>query len=229
MVGGDDAMSEFNNQRLLELMIDIAPGLGIAEQESDEVEKFLKNFLPIADYRHVLEPSTLLVLGGRGVGKTELFRLLAIPSGRESLVASLGIRSLPALDKTTWISGFGRTSKVGKRFPTPESIEMEMGNANQIEWRGFWIGLILGGLLQQENFKFQDFLVEQVGMEIVKILRDDLSRLSIWKSIIIQNLERLNSVLDQLDQKLTETDNWLFVTYDELDRLVASYLGVGTG
>jgi hypothetical protein len=223
MVGGDDAMSEFNNQRLLELMIDIAPGLGIAEQESDEVEKFLKNFLPIADYRHVLEPSTLLVLGGRGVGKTELFRLLAIPSGRESLVASLGIRSLPALDKTTWISGFGRTSKVGKRFPTPESIEMEMGNATQIEWRGFWIGLILGGLLQQENFKFQDFLVEQVGMEIVKILRDDLSRLSIWKSIIIQNLERLNSVLDQLDQKLTETDNWLFVTYDELDRLVASY------
>jgi hypothetical protein len=228
MVGGNDAMSDSNNQRLLELMIDIAPGLGIAEQESDEEEKFLKNFLPIADYRHVLEPSTLLILGGRGVGKTELFRLLAIPSGRESLVASLGIRSLPALDKTTWISGFGRTSKVGKRFPAPESIEIEMGNASDIEWRSFWIGLILGSLLQQEDFKFQDFLVERVGMETVKILRDDLSRLSVWKSIVIQDFEKLNSVLDELDQKLIETDNWLFVTYDELDRLIASYAALAS-
>ena len=221
-------MSDFNRKKLLELMIDIAPGLGIAEQESDEEEKFLKNFLPIADYRHALEPNTLLILGGRGVGKTELFRLLAIPSGRESLVASLGIRSLPALNKTTWISGFGRTSKVGKRFPTPESIEIEMDNATRIEWRSFWIGLILGVLLQQEDFKFKDFLIERVDTEIVSILRDDLSRLSIWKPIIIQNLEQLNSVLDELDQKLVETDNWLFVTYDELDRLLASYVALAS-
>ncbi|PHX54274.1 hypothetical protein CP500_017030 [Tychonema bourrellyi FEM_GT703] len=216
-------MSEINKQRLLELITNIAPGLGTAEQESNDQDKFLKNFLPIPDYRYALEPNTLLILGGRGVGKTELFRLLAIPSGRESLVESLKIRSLPDLSKTTWIAGFGRARTAEKRFPTPESVETQMNNTKNIEWRSFWIGLILGGLLQQEDFKFKDFLIEQIGTEIVNILRDDLPRLSIWQPIVNQNLENLNSILDKLDQKLIEADDWLFVTYDELDRLVASY------
>ena len=221
-------MSEINKQKLLELIMNIAPGRGTAEHESDNEEKFLKNFLPIADYRLALEPNTLLILGGRGVGKTELFRLLAIPSGRESLVESLKIRSLPDLSKTTWIAGFGRTRTAEKRFPTPESVEMQMDKATKIEWRSFWIGLILGGLLQQEDFKFKDFLIEQIGTEIVNILRDDLPRLSIWQPIVTQNLEKLNSVLDKLDQKLIEADDWLFVTYDELDRLVASYTALAS-
>ncbi len=221
-------MSELNKQRLLESIAEIAPGLGIAEHESDEEDKFLKNFLPIADYRHALDPNTLLILGGRGVGKTELFRLLAIPSGRESLVESLGIRSLPALSQTTWIAGFGRTSKVGKRFPAPESIEAQMENAKNIEWRSFWIGLILGSLLQQEDFKLKDFLVQELGAETVKVLGDDLSLISIWKPIVDRDLERLNSVLDKLDRKLVETNDWLFITYDELDRLVASYTALAS-
>lgn len=216
-------MSEFNKQKLLELIMDIAPGRGTAEHESDNQDKFLKNFLPIADYRLALEPNTLLILGGRGVGKTELFRLLAIPSGRESLVESLKIRSLPDLSKTTWIAGFGRTRKTEKRFPPPESVEKQMDKATDIEWRSFWIGLILGGLLQQEDFKFKDFLIEQIETKIANILRNNLSELSIWQPLVNQNLEKLNSVLDKLDQKLIEADDWLFVTYDELDRLVASY------
>jgi hypothetical protein len=218
-------MSEFNKQKLLELIVDIAPGWGTAEHESDNEDKFLKNFLPIADYRLVLEPNTLLILGGRGVGKTELFRLLAIPLGRESLVESLRVRSLPTLSKTTWIAGF---SKDKKRFPAPESVEMQMDMATNIEWRSFWIGLILGRLLQQKDFKFKDFLIEQIETEIVSILREDLSRVSIWQPIVNQNLEKLNSVLDKLDQELIKTDDWLFVTYDELDRLVVSYTALAS-
>jgi hypothetical protein len=212
-----------DNRRLLELIIDIAPGGGTAEQESDQDQEFLKNFLPIVDYRYALEPTTLLILGGRGVGKTELFRLLAIPTGREYLVKSLNITSLPHLNKITWIAGFGRTKKVSKKFPTPESIEMQMNEANNVEWRSFWIGLILGVLLQQEDFKFKSFIVEKMDIEIAAALRDRLSLLSDWQSIVYQNFEKLNSILDELDQKLLETDEWLFISYDELDRLVTSY------
>jgi hypothetical protein len=216
-------MTEDNNRRLLELIIDIAPGSGTAEQESDQDQEFLKNFLPIVDYRYALEPTTLLILGGRGVGKTELFRLLAIPTGREYLVKSLNITSLPHLNKTTWIAGFGRTKKVSKKFPTPESIEIRMSKANNVEWRSFWIGLILGVLLQQEDFKFKSFIVERMDIEIAASLRGGLSLLSDWQSIVYQNFENLNSILDELDQKLLDEDEWLFISYDELDRLVTSY------
>jgi hypothetical protein len=212
-----------DNRKLLELIIDIAPGGGTAEQESDQDQEFLKNFLPIVDYRYALEPTTLLILGGRGVGKTELFRLLAIPTGREYLVKSLNITSLPHLNKITWIAGFGRTKKVSKKFPTPESIEMQMNEANNVEWRSFWIGLILGVLLQQEDFKFKSFIVERIDTEIAEALKDRLSLLSDWQSIVYQNFEKLNSILDELDQKLLDTDEWLFISYDELDRLVTSY------
>ena len=79
-------MTILNKQKLLKLMSNIAPGKATAEQESNDEVTFLKNFLPIPNYRFVLEPNIFLIVGGRGVGKTELFRLLALSSGRKALV-----------------------------------------------------------------------------------------------------------------------------------------------
>ena len=216
-------MSEFNKQKLLELIAEIAPAGGTAEGESNDEKKFLKNFLPIPNYRYALELNVLLIEGGRGVGKTEFFRLLAIPSGREALVKNLNVRALPPLETTTWIAGFGRTRQAEKRFPTPETIEQKMLNATNIQWRSFWIGLMLGVLLEQEEFQLQDFLLQEIEPEIVNVLKGKLSLLSGWLPLVNDNLEKLNDVLDKLDEKLIEIDNWLFVTYDELDRVVSSY------
>lgn len=224
-------MSEFNRQNLLELISKIAPSGGSAEGESYNEEEFLKNFLPIADYRRALEPNILLIQGGRGVGKTELFRLLAIPSGREALVESLKIRALPPLSQTTWIAGFGRTRKAEKRFPTPDIVESLMQNATNIEWRSFWIGLMLGVILQQEDCKLKDFIFAEIDPAIAFIahkLKEKLSLLSDWLPLVNEHLEKFNDVLDKLDEKLIETDNWLFVSYDELDRLVSSYTALAS-
>ena len=216
-------MSEFNKQKLLELIAEIAPGRGTAERESNDEEKFLKNFLPIPNYRYALELNVLLIEGGRGVGKTEFFRLLAIPSGREALVKNLNVRALPPLETTNWIAGFGRTRQAEKRFPTPETVEKRMLNATNIEWRSFWIGLILGVLLEQKEFQLQDILLQEIEPEIVNALKGKLPLLSAWLPLVHDNIEKLNYVLDKLDDRLIEIDNWLFVTYDELDRVVSSY------
>jgi hypothetical protein len=146
-------MSNFNKKNLLQLIVDIAPGRGTAEHESDDEALFLKNFLPVPDYRRALEPDILLILGGRGVGKTELFRLLAIETGRATLVQNLEIRALPSLDKTIWIATFGRIRQQEKTFPTPEAIEARMKNASNIDWRAFWMGLMLGRMLRRSFLK----------------------------------------------------------------------------
>lgn len=216
-------MSDFNKEKLLELMVEIAPGRGTAEHESDDDTIFLKNFLPVPDYRRALEPDVLLILGGRGVGKTELFRLLALPSGRATLVEYLGIRALSSLDKTTWIAAFGRTRQKEKTFPVPETVEARMQNANSIDWRTFWIGLMLGIMLRQKSGALNTTWADSIPLEIRQALTDKLPLLSDWLPLVRQNLEQMNYALDLLDEKLIEADEWLFVTYDELDRLVSSY------
>ncbi|MEM1168058.1 MAG: hypothetical protein AAGJ08_02935 [Cyanobacteria bacterium P01_H01_bin.35] len=51
-------------------MANVAPGRGVAEHESNDEKIFIKNFLPIPNYRMALNTDTFLILGGRGVGKT---------------------------------------------------------------------------------------------------------------------------------------------------------------
>jgi hypothetical protein len=216
-------MSNFNKKNLLQLIVDIAPGRGAAEHESDDETLFLKNFLPVPDYRRALEPDILLILGGRGVGKTELFRLLAIETGRATLVQNLGIRSLSSLDKTIWIAAFGRIRQTEKTFPTPEAVEAQMKNASNIDWRAFWIGLILGIILRRSSVALNTEWVEGIPLETREALVHKLPLLSEWLPLVRQEIEKMSYALDLLDEKLLEADEWLFVTYDELDRLVSSY------
>lgn len=221
-------MSNFDKRKLIEIMAAIAPGKAVAEHESDNETVFLKNFLPVPIYRRVLELDTLLVLGGRGVGKTEFFRLLANESGRETLVKSMKIRGLPPLDQTIWVAGFGRPKKTGKQFPPPETVAETMKNADILDWRTFWIGLMLGVILQQDSESLNShglngIWAAEIPEETREILTKRLSLLSDWLPLVRQNLEKLNYALDKLDEELMEADQWLFVIYDELDRLVPAY------
>lgn len=214
-------MAELDKQGLLELIAGIAPGRGTAEHESDD-EAFYRNFLPIPNYKFVLEPDTLLVLGGRGAGKTELFRLLAKEPGRQILVEHTGIRSLPDLKSTFWIPAFGRALRQGKEFPPPEVVAQSMKGASGDAWRRFWIGMVLGVVLKRKedlgNQKWLSELATDTGAALGK-----LPMLSQWLPLVSRDLETINFSLDQLDEQLKRENKWLFVTYDELDRLLPEH------
>jgi hypothetical protein len=216
-------MNDSNKSKLLELMETIAPGRGTAENEIDSEDQFLQNFLPVPKYQEILQENILLIVGGRGVGKTQLFRLLDLPSGRQILIDDLKIKSFPPLEQTTWIAGFGRTKKTGKTFPVPETVEKVMQRATNIEWRSFWIGLMLGVILQQEQFILKNFLVQELGQSLSNALANKLSYLSDWFSLVNRDFERISNIIDELDEKLLAANHNLFVTYDELDRLVPSH------
>lgn len=215
-------MTNFDKKKLLECMAKVAPGGGVAEHESND-EKTLKNFLPVPNYRMALEVDTFLILGGRGVGKTEFFRLLTNSDGRQALVKNLKIRGLPPLDKNIWIAGYGRTKIGGKKFPAPETTEDYMRDKDRIDWRSFWMGLILGVIFEQEKELSNHGWAEEIPDKIRGHLSNKLSLLSHWFPDVRQNFESINYSLDKLDEELIASDRWLFITYDELDRIVPSY------
>ncbi|WP_293075754.1 tetratricopeptide repeat protein, partial [Okeania sp. SIO3B5] len=217
-------MTNFNKKKLLEIMANIAPGRGVAEHESNDENIFLKNFLPLPSHRMALEVDTLLILGERGAGKTEFFRLLANYAGRQALVKNLNIRGLPPLETTIWISGYGRTKTREKKFPAPDITENYMKYKDRIDWRIFWAGLIVGVIFQQEKELSNHSWVEEIPEETRDSLTNKLSLISHWFPDARQNFESINYALDKLDEELLASDRWLFITYDELERVVPSYL-----
>ncbi|MFM6346463.1 MAG: hypothetical protein ACKPFK_15125, partial [Dolichospermum sp.] len=70
--------------------------------------------------------------------------------------------------------------------------------------------------------------VDEIPLEIRELLINKLPLLSDWFPLVRQEIEKINYALDVLDEQLIEADEWLFITYDELDRLGSSYHQLAT-
>lgn len=207
---------ELNKVQLLQDMADVTDGYGIAEAESQSEQRFMKDFLPSSQYRRIFEPNTFLMVGGRGVGKTELFKLLNFTTARKNLYKQLNSVTFTNFDQTNWLTGFG----LKKPFPTSPVIEKAMTNSNSQQWRTFWVGLLTGVILanistEQHNLQFNS--------KVQEVLTNRLSRLSEWLPIVEQHFEEISDFLDDLDNLLIDEDEWIFVLYDELDKILPTY------
>ncbi|KEO84310.1 hypothetical protein EL26_05955 [Tumebacillus flagellatus] len=215
-------MDETTKKDLLKILVD-ALGQGLAEQESNHEPEFMKNFLPIPEHKRVLDPDTLLILGGRGAGKTQLFRLLAFPNGRGALADVTGVDKLSFLDRTMWVTGYGGERNHGLKFPSQESGEIFSDTADVLDWRAFWLGLTLGSVLRHIGDFPGSNVFERIPSEIKKTLTDELQLVSVWVPMVKKELEIISFVLDKVDETLIKEDRWLFITYDELDKLTISH------
>lgn len=95
---------------------------------------------------------------------------------------------------------------------------------DRIDWRIFWIGLILRVIFQEEKELSSHSWVEEIPEEARNSLNNNLLFLSDWFPDVQENFESINYALDKLDEELLASVRWLFITYDELDRIVLSYL-----
>lgn len=186
-------------------------GSGIEEQESNDI----KNFLFIPNHRRIFDPNILVVTGGRGTGKTALFRFLGKTEGRKIVKNLLGSKE-ESLERSFWITGYGNQNRGEKTFPAQEVIE---DRVNQGEWRYFWTGLLLSSIIRN----FEEEFTKNIPEDVKVVLKNNLSEISKWLPVIKDNLESLNVFLDRMDTELTNTNMWIFVTYDELDRIVSKY------
>lgn len=187
---------------------------GLAENEPEDDAHFLKRFLPIRAHYRVLDPDVRLIIGERGSGKSHLFRALDLKDGRRALT-DLAIRRrqpVPRLEDADWVVGY-HTSR--KALPPPRLIRALAENqpdAVQDVWLFLLVrSILLSGIVDKSPPPYG--------------IRDAYERPSLswdWDELLDMigvSLGGLFEWLDSLDSELMDRGRFLFVLYDELDRI----------
>lgn len=205
------ALSE-QQERLLPMFRDICRQ-GQAEEEPEDEDQFLKRFLPIRAHFRVLDSDVRIIIGDKGSGKTHLFRALEIQRGREALISLAQDRGLPIppLEQTTWLVGYCTSEK---DFPPGGVIGNFARGKDTSVLQNFWLTLLVEVLLRAEKISASS-LPPRLREAIISH-KWDLESLN---EQIKAGLGDLFRVLDSLDNNLKTQDHYVFVSYDELDRV----------
>jgi len=186
---------------------------GRAESEPEDESTFLARFLPLKEHARVLDPEIVLVIGDRGAGKTELFRAIQFPAGLEAIQSLATGVQMPDIGRSRWLVAY---STRGTEFPAELVFRQFALGRQPGDLQLIWLGLLLRCLLRgQPGFG------ERLSNDLRPVLEGQLARLQNLYQAIASRLEECFAALDALDKELAETGRWIFLTYDELDRVSA--------
>lgn len=187
---------------------------GSAEAEPRDL--FLKRFLPLREHARALDPEVILVIGDRGAGKTELFRAIQFPAGLRS-IQEFSPSTLPDPQKSDWRVGYSSSEAI---FPAELVFRKFAANKQPSDLQIAWLGLLLRALSREP-----DLVAKELPDKIRQSLLSPEIKLEQLYDVTKEHLEDCFSALDRIDRKLTADEQWVFVTYDELDRVSAGDWG----
>jgi hypothetical protein len=175
--------------------------------DGDGTQDILRTFLPVPAHTLALAPRVAIIRGGRGVGKTALFRALErLTAERISLKKFFGNES-DLDDRAIWVVGF---SEAGQEHPSPEVIDAWGAGASDDDLRKFWIGHLVGRLA---NCAPDLPLPPEFGAA----WREYTTKPSVWVPAARAQLTEMIDWLDRFDARAGAPAT--FVTYDHLDKI----------
>jgi|HubBroStandDraft_6_1064221.scaffolds.fasta_scaffold153526_1 hypothetical protein len=195
--------------RVLEGIAHVGVGRGRAENEQVSPAERLRGFLPAPPFLQALDPLVLLIVGGRGAGKSELFEVLSGEGGVDVLLRA--DRQATAVPTPLLVM----TSL--KDYPDPAELARQIQGADEVRLRSFWYGLLARRLLAAR---------QPLDLPDLPVLADASARVGAWLPAVEQALPRVLTALDALDARLRVDRRWLFACYDDLDRIVPTYAGL---
>jgi hypothetical protein len=209
---------KWTNQRREPILKELAAvGEFGAKAEVRDPKTLLHQTLPVHAHLNALEPDILLILGGRGAGKSHLFQVINLPDGP----AAIGYKS--QTDGATWLRGFSAkpTVNLDASFPDESVLQRFAQGKNRTDLVDFWRGLLAGAILNGTGPE-KEFLQRQLPAPVIDAF-SDLNRVSHWHAILVAHLEDVSSALNKLDDTLAQKNRFLFATYDDLDVMAVEW------
>lgn len=188
----------------------------VAENESSN----LGDFLPLKNYAMLREPGRFLIIGGRGTGKTRLFKLLLEKNGFRQVIGKQQVLFQPNEDNSEFITGY----QEGAAFP---SLNVTGKYANDESAAAFWNGSIM--FLLMRHFKDDRNVKDLAKTYIPELMLQKfenfklLKQPSEWIPYIIESPEQWENFLDDLNEYIESENRWIFLVYDSLDRICDKY------
>jgi len=184
-----------------------------AKAEAISDSDLLKSTLVIPGHFHALAPETMLIIGGRGTGKSHLFRVLNTPTGAKALLEEGRVSYIN--QDSFWLVGYAAQQK--ELFPAADALQDFARNLDRLSLYGLWRGMLIISILSLQQEALTEILKKALSPTLFEALATDPRRVSAWHPRLMSELESVASALDDVDGLLTNQNRYLFVTYDDLD------------
>lgn len=194
-------MSSLRNETRDALLRSLHLDTGQAEEANP------RSIFPVPEHIRALEPEVALIVGDRGAGKTHLKRALVDDDVRGALLkVAPGVKG--PTRKAAWLDGW----PLKTLGPAPAGWVAAQGRPEDA--RDLWMALLLRSAVQAKHLPPEGFspIVDPPGADANAVLAG-------YRGLAVQ----VAVALDSLENRLADTDAWLFVAYDELDTLASDW------
>jgi tetratricopeptide (TPR) repeat protein len=176
-------------------------------RQDSELVRSLTTFLPLAAHRHALSRDAVVVLGGRGAGKTALFRLVNDARTAPRLRLFFEDDRIP---DATWFDAF---SQEAMKHPEVGTMEAWATSASDLSLRTFWMTHLLRRVHEEVPG------IERIPPAVEAVLKTPAADLAAWLPVAEAHLGAVSAALDATERALVAADRSVFATYDNLDRV----------
>ena len=186
---------------------------GTTEYEMEDI----RSFLQVKQYQELQDPTKFLIVGGRGAGKTRVFKTFVGEDGFRRVIGAGIYFNRPNYKNTDVLVGY---SKEDNSLPNQNVLGTLQEDKDTM---AFWVGAIVLNLLaffanDTEVCTVAEEFFSQQELELFE-KKTTLKSPGKWLSLYQEHPENWENFLDEVDEILARRDRWLIMAYDQIDRI----------
>lgn len=190
---------------------------GAGSAETLPFDELLRGLYPVPGQARVFNLDKILIIGARGTGKTQVFRVLLSKEGRDAIVQATGVKLIHDVGKLVMVEAFsaGSAASAAPKHPSADAIEAVVKDEDIGGARRLWLGVCMARLAHQAEAFALLPVTYRTALEPLQGAASSARRVRQW---VDDDVERPFEILDALDRAATDRGLACVFTFDALDR-----------